>query len=181
MDIVIHVSNFHYHNKGGIIQSINFGTPYAVLNEKHFNENMQLLVCIILLLHMLYIVILHFVGHRQKKLFYFAGIILFALIVTLMDDDRMLLSFSVFFYAYVTTTLFFPISWLDYTSKIIAVFMISAIIIVPIISRQASGQVRKQLFPSYLPELPFRSIWHSADYSSPGLIKICHIILLILL
>lgn len=180
MDVVIHVSNFHYHNKGGIIQSIKFGTVYAVLNQKHFNENMQLLVCIILLLHMLYVVILYFVGHRQKELFYFAGIILFALMVTLMDDDRMLLqwfpinfewavrmriigysaltyclvlctkhllnvhrfrklifSFSIFFYSYAAATLFFPLSWLNYTSKIIGVFMISAIILVPIISRQA--------------------------------------------
>ncbi|MFC9709030.1 ATP-binding protein [Paenibacillus sp. NPDC056933] len=180
MDIVIHVSNFHYHNEGGIIQSIKFGTPYSVVNEKHFSENMQLLVCIILLLHMLYIVILLFVGHRKKELFYFAGIILFALIATLMDDDKMLLQwfpinfewairmriigysalsyclvlctnhlltvhsfkklifiFSIFFYSYATTTLFFPIGWLDYTSKILGVFMISAILLVPIISRQA--------------------------------------------
>lgn len=180
MDIVIHVSNFHYHNQGGIIQSIKFGNPYAVLNETHFSENMQMLVCIILLLHMLYIVILLFVGHRQKELFYFAGIILFALLVTLIDDDKMLLQwfpinfewsvrlriigysglayclvlctkhllsvqsfkklifiFSIIFYTYVVTTLFFPISWLDFTSKLIGVFMILAILLVPIISRQA--------------------------------------------
>lgn len=180
MDIVIHVSNFHYHHEGGIIQSIKFGTPSAVLNEIHFSENMQLLVGIILLLHMLYIVILLFVGHRQKELLYFAGIILFALIVTLIDDDKMLLQwfpinfewavrlrivgysalcyclvlctkhllnvhrfkklisiFSIFFYLYVSITLIFPISWLDYTSKILGIFMLTAILLVPIISRQA--------------------------------------------
>ncbi|MBP1903978.1 sensor histidine kinase YesM [Paenibacillus turicensis] len=180
MDIVIHVSNFHYHNQGGIVQSIKFGNPYAVMNETHFSENMQMLVCVILLLHMIYIVILLFVGHRQKELFYFAGIILFALLVTLIDDDKMLLQwfpinfewsvrlriigysalayclvlctrhllsvqsfkklillFSIIFYTYVIATLLFPISWLDYSSKLIGVFMILAIILVPIISRQA--------------------------------------------
>ncbi|MDQ0724922.1 two-component system sensor histidine kinase ChiS [Paenibacillus sp. W4I10] len=180
IDIVIHVSNFHYHNKGGIIQSIKFGTSAAVMKEKYNSENMQLLVGIILLLHMLYVVILLFVGHRKKELFYFAGIIIFALIVTWMDDDRMLLQwlpinfewairmriigysalsyclvlctkhllsvnsfkkliiiFSIFFYSYAAINLFFPLAWLDYTSKIIAIFMLSAILLVPIISRQA--------------------------------------------
>lgn len=180
MDILIQVSNYHYHNKGGIIQSIKFGTPSAVLSEKHLSENMQLLVGIILLLHMLYIVILLFVGRRQKEIFYFAGIILFALIALLIDDEKMLLQwfpinfewairmriisyaalsyclvlctkhllsvysfkrliyiFSINFYLYVSITLFLPIGWLDYTSKILGVFMFSAILLVPIISRQA--------------------------------------------
>ncbi|MBB6020476.1 sensor histidine kinase YesM [Paenibacillus sp. JGP012] len=180
MDIIIHVSNFHYHNKGGIIESIKFGSQSAVINEVHFSENMQLLVAIILLLHMLYIIILLFVGHRKKELFYFAGIICFALIVTLLDDDRMMLrwlpinfewairmriigysalsyclvlctkhllrvnnfkkfisGFSIFFYSYITATLFFPLAWLDYSSKILSIFMFSAILLVPIISRQA--------------------------------------------
>ena len=145
---------------------------------------MQLLVGIILLLHMLYIVILLFVGHRQKELFILPE--LFCLPwVTLIDDDKMLLQwlpinfewavrmriigysalcyclvlctkhllgvhrfkklifiFSIFFYTYVSITLFFPISWLDYTSKILGIFMVIAILLVPIISRQAvrSGQ-----------------------------------------
>ncbi|MCM3784545.1 ATP-binding protein [Neobacillus mesonae] len=180
IDIMIHVSNFHYHNEGGIIQSIKFGTPSAIMHEKYFNENMQMLVGIILLLHMLYVVILLFVGHRQKELFYFAGIILFALTATLIDDNKMLLqwfpitfewairmriiaytalsyclvlctkhllgvkgfrrliqTFSIFFYSYVAITLFFPLGWLDYTSKILTFFMLSAILLVPIISRQA--------------------------------------------
>ncbi|WP_410769346.1 ATP-binding protein [Fontibacillus sp. BL9] len=90
-DIVIHVSNYQMHSTGGITQSIKFGTAEAVTREVSFSEAMQIIVCVVLLLHVLYACILFFLGHRGKELAYFAATLFFAIISILVDDDKLLL------------------------------------------------------------------------------------------
>ncbi|PCL90833.1 ATP-binding protein [Paenibacillus lautus] len=91
LDIIVEVSNYQYADSGGIRLPIQFGTAEAVMRGKAFSENMQLLVCIVLLLHVIYVFILYLIGYRSRGLFYFAGLILFTLLATLSDDDKLLL------------------------------------------------------------------------------------------
>lgn len=91
LDIALEVSNYQYPDSGGIRQPINFGTAEAIVKGKAFSENMQLLVCIVLLLHVMYVFILYLIGYRNKGLFYFACLILSTLVATLGDDDKLLL------------------------------------------------------------------------------------------
>ncbi|MFE9278196.1 ATP-binding protein [Paenibacillus glucanolyticus] len=92
LDITLEVSNYQYPDSGGIRLPIKFGTAEAVMKGKAFSENMQLLVCIVLLLHVLYVFILYLIGYRSKGLYYFAGLILVTLLATLVDDDKLLLA-----------------------------------------------------------------------------------------
>ncbi|RCX21405.1 signal transduction histidine kinase [Fontibacillus phaseoli] len=91
MDIVIHVSNYQMHSTGGITQSVKFGTAEAVTRETSFSETMQIIVCVVLLLHVLYACILFFLGNRGKELAYFSATVFFAIISILIDDDKLLL------------------------------------------------------------------------------------------
>ncbi|GIO95301.1 hypothetical protein J14TS5_03870 [Paenibacillus lautus] len=91
LDIILEVSNYQYADSGGIKLPIKFGTAEAVMKGKAFSENMQLLVCIVLFLHVMYVLILYLIGYRSKGLFYFAALILFTLLATLVDDDKLLL------------------------------------------------------------------------------------------
>ncbi|OAB45949.1 hybrid sensor histidine kinase/response regulator [Paenibacillus glacialis] len=116
IEIVVHVSNYQLSNTGGIIQSIKFGTTTAVANEKLFSQSMQIIVCIVLLLHGLYACIIYVLGSREKVVFYFAGAICCMFISTLVDDDKILLawvpldlewSFKLYVVSYVGASLFF--------------------------------------------------------------------------
>lgn len=91
LDIILEVSNYQYADSGGIRLPIKFGTAEAVMKGKAFSENMQLLVCIVLFLHVMYVLILYLIGYRSKGLLYFAALILFTLLATLVDDDKLLL------------------------------------------------------------------------------------------
>lgn len=92
LDIALQVSNFQISNLGGIIQSVTFGTGTAVSKEAFFSENLQYIVCIVLILHGLYALILYFLGVRGKGVLLFLGIILSVLTAILVDDDKMLLT-----------------------------------------------------------------------------------------
>lgn len=91
IDILLHVSNYHIYGMGGIVQSVQFGTVSAMMNERLLSEMMQIIVCVVLLLHGVYAVILFTLGHRSKELLYFALTIIFAILSVLADDDKLLL------------------------------------------------------------------------------------------
>lgn len=91
IEIILHVSNFHIYNMGGIVQSVQFGTASAMMSERLLSEMMQIIVCVVLLLHGVYAGLLFALGHRRKELFYFAVTIFFAILSVLSDDDKLLL------------------------------------------------------------------------------------------
>lgn len=91
IEIAVQVANYKVHSTGGIIQSIKFGTAEAVSREVFFSQTMQIIVCVVLLLHALYAGILYLLGHRGRELAYFAATIFFAIISILIDDDKILL------------------------------------------------------------------------------------------
>lgn len=92
IEIIVQVSNFTYPGTGGIYQSMLFGSAEAVSQEQFFSETMQVIVCVVMLLHAIYAVILFFLGYRNKGLIYFTGLIFVATLSVLTEDDRLLLT-----------------------------------------------------------------------------------------
>ncbi|WP_223264279.1 hybrid sensor histidine kinase/response regulator [Paenibacillus sp. IHB B 3084] len=91
MEIVIQVSNFDFPSSGGIVKPIIFGSAEAVNSRTNFAILMQIMVCIILLLHGLYVVVIFFMNPQKKALLYFAGIVVCTVISILTDDDKLLI------------------------------------------------------------------------------------------
>jgi two-component system sensor histidine kinase ChiS len=115
IEVVIQVSNASRFGPGGIVQPIRFGFQPAINHETLFTMSMQLLLCVFLLLHALYAILLYFIGSRQKALIYFALLNLSTILSVVVDDDRLLLiwmpiqqdwSLKVFFIAYIGLTTF---------------------------------------------------------------------------
>lgn len=91
IDILLHVSNYQTLIIGGINQSIAFGTSSAVMHERFLSETMQLMVCLILLLHLIYLCILYILGYRRTEVVYFVAAFFCAIVGVLIDDDKLLL------------------------------------------------------------------------------------------
>lgn len=92
IEIIIHAANFLYHEKGGINQSIKFGSSHAVQYAYWFSYGMQWTVTIILLIHAIFACIIYMIGTRQKALIYFALLITCAIGLTITDDDKILMT-----------------------------------------------------------------------------------------
>jgi two-component system, sensor histidine kinase ChiS len=90
VDIVIHAANFIKSNHGGIMKSIKFGTTEAVQHEKWVLITIQLMVCVVLMLHALFACILYIIGTRQMALIVFAALVLTTILMTLLQDEKLL-------------------------------------------------------------------------------------------
>ncbi|MDF2669087.1 MAG: hypothetical protein K0R67_1393 [Paenibacillus sp.] len=91
IDIVIHVANFEKSYGGGIMKSIKFGSREAVEHEKWVLISIQLMVCVVLLLHALFACILYLIGTRQKALIVFATLVITTIVMTLVQDEKLLI------------------------------------------------------------------------------------------
>lgn len=89
IEIIIQVAN--HAGNGGITKAIHFGTVEAQHHRTQLSVGLQLLLCIVLLVHSLYALMLYFLGAANKGLFYFALVILCAIISVLAVDDKLLL------------------------------------------------------------------------------------------
>lgn len=125
MEILIQVSN--HAGNGGITKPIRFGTLEADLHRTQLSMGLQILLCIIFLVHGLYALILYFLGAANKGLFYFALVILCAFISVLVVDDKLLL-------------LWFPIPF-EISVKITFLSYIGVVAFLP--------PLLKQMFPEY--------------------------------
>ncbi|RJE87480.1 response regulator [Paenibacillus sp. 1011MAR3C5] len=76
--------------KGGITTAMWFGTEEAVQHKSIMSPAMQLILCVVILLHGLYAIILFFLGPSHKTLIYFSLLVLTAVLSVLADDDRLL-------------------------------------------------------------------------------------------
>lgn len=76
---------------GGIQKPVLFGTDKAIQKERLFSIGLQLTICIVLLLHGSYAIILYLIGPRQKVLLHFSLMVICAIISILSDDDKLLL------------------------------------------------------------------------------------------
>lgn len=127
IDIVIHVANADFTGKGGINQTISFGNGAAIERDKWVSIIIQLMVCIVLLIHVLYAWLLYVIGIRQKTVISFFFLILSTIISVLVDDDRLMFAFL-------------PINWEWATKIYIVSYTGTAIFLV---------QFVKHLFPEY--------------------------------
>lgn len=88
--IVIHVANYDDRVMSGIMQPIRFGTEAAIDRSYMISAGTQLAVCLLLLMHVLYAIVLYFIGVKQKALIYFSLMIICAITAILIDDERIL-------------------------------------------------------------------------------------------
>ncbi|QGR00381.1 response regulator [Paenibacillus psychroresistens] len=94
IEIIIVTANYADRLTGGLFLPVKFGTDLAIDRAVGFSVGTQLAVCLLLLMHVIYILILYWVGARQKVLLSFAMLILCAIITILIDDDRLLPAWS---------------------------------------------------------------------------------------
>ncbi|MBW7474337.1 response regulator [Paenibacillus oenotherae] len=90
IDLAIQVANFDNLSLGGIFLPVKFGSDIAVHTESQFIINMQLIVAIVLLMHVIYTVILYLIGTRLKALPFLALLVSFAILTILSSDDMLL-------------------------------------------------------------------------------------------
>ncbi|MFD1266080.1 ATP-binding protein [Paenibacillus motobuensis] len=90
IEIVIHAANFLYKEKGGIINSPQFGSSQAIYKAAAFSTGMQWMVTAVLLIHVVFALIFYFMGTRQKALIYFILLNICAIGMLVADDDKLL-------------------------------------------------------------------------------------------
>ncbi|MDD9271769.1 ATP-binding protein [Paenibacillus sp. GCM10023248] len=115
IEINIHVSN--HAGAGGITKEIRFGTLEADHYRVQLSTGLQIVLCIVFLVHSLYALMLYFLGAANKGLFYFALVILCAILSVLTADDKLLfvwfpipfeISVKLTFLSYIGVVAFMP-------------------------------------------------------------------------
>ncbi|WP_312470536.1 ATP-binding protein [Neobacillus sp.] len=91
IEMVIHVANYDDPAAGGITKSIQFGTEKAISRTTNFSIMMQLIACVIFMLHGIYAIIIYFIGRRKLELIYFALLLVCTVLSILLEDDKLLL------------------------------------------------------------------------------------------
>ncbi|WP_238403903.1 ATP-binding protein [Paenibacillus paridis] len=100
IDIIVQVANFNDRIAGGIYWPIKFGSDHAVNRSTWFSAGLQLSVCLLLLGHAIYSIILYCMGVRQKALIYFFLLLIFGMISILIDNSFLLLVWLPISYAW---------------------------------------------------------------------------------
>lgn len=149
VEIVIHAANFMNKRIGGIARPLLFGTAEAVTNATWLSIGSQLMVSIVLLMHVVYAIILYFIGGRQQALIYFSLMVTSATVMTLVDDDKLLLEWLQLDYEWYIKLIF------------ISMFGVSGFLL----------QFAKHLFPEYRPIPAFR--WHGAACLAVSFFILC--------
>lgn len=117
IELVIHVSSNA--KKGGILKPLRIGTIEAINLRTYLSIGLQLLLCVVLLLHSVYALIANFIGSKPNKgLIYFSILLLFAILSVLVSDDKLLFKWSSFeyewslriiYFAYIGVSAFIPL------------------------------------------------------------------------
>lgn len=89
IELLIHVSS--HLKEAGILKPIRFGTIDAINHRVYISNNLQLLLCIVLALHLIYGIILFFIGSTQKKVMIYFSLLLFSAIISVLASDDKLL------------------------------------------------------------------------------------------
>ncbi len=93
VEIVLQAANYTDPRASGIIRSIRIGNEHTIRSETQFSIIMQIAIASAFFIHMVYSIIMYFVGYRDNKLLYFALLVL-ALSLNLLTstEDKILLS-----------------------------------------------------------------------------------------
>ncbi|WP_165972397.1 hybrid sensor histidine kinase/response regulator [Paenibacillus piri] len=92
VEIIVQVANFVNNVDGGLFQSIQFGTEDVIMRHKQLSIAMQLLVCVVIMIHVLYAAVLFFMGVRQRALFTLVLMMVSASLSVLVTDDKLLVT-----------------------------------------------------------------------------------------
>ncbi|WP_282936888.1 ATP-binding protein [Paenibacillus sp. RC67] len=92
VEITVQVANFINNVDGGLFQMIQFGTEDVIMQHKQFSVAMQLLVCVVMMIQVLYAVVLFFMGVRQRALFTLVLLMFCISLSVLVTDDKLLVS-----------------------------------------------------------------------------------------
>ncbi|MCA1024519.1 response regulator [Cytobacillus kochii] len=116
IELLIHVSSNL--KEAGILKPIRLGTIDAINHRVYISNNLQLLLCVVLTLHLIYGIILFFIGSTQRKgMVYFSLLLFSAVISVLVSDDRLLftwlsidyeLQVKITFLSYIGVAAFIP-------------------------------------------------------------------------
>lgn len=90
VEMLIHVANYELSYIGGIPKSIKIGTESAISKELNRSRTLQIVVCVILLLHVIYAFSLYIIGRKQKEIIYFGLLLVFAIFSILLEQDKLL-------------------------------------------------------------------------------------------
>ncbi|WP_242691089.1 ATP-binding protein [Cytobacillus praedii] len=117
IELVIHVSSNA--KKGGLLKPLRLGTIEAINLRTSLSIGLQLLLCVVFLLHSVYALIANFIGSRPNKgLLYFSILLLFALLSVLVSDEKLLFkwvsleyewSLKIIYFAYIGVSAFIPL------------------------------------------------------------------------
>lgn len=91
IELLIHVSNYEFNQGGGMVESIIFGTETAVNAEQHFYSRMQMAVCALLILHVLYAGLISLIGIRNYGLLFMTLAVCFMIVSNFVEGSRLLL------------------------------------------------------------------------------------------
>ncbi|WP_100401606.1 hybrid sensor histidine kinase/response regulator [Bacillus sp. FJAT-42315] len=91
IDIVLQVSNFQSLSTVGIEKSIKFGFADSVINEQKFDEALQVIVAVVLVLHGFGTVYIYFFFKSKKDVSYFTAVLFCMTLATLVEDSKVLL------------------------------------------------------------------------------------------
>lgn len=86
LELVIRAANYSHPPQGGIVMNIRFGSQDTIEKERSFSIALQLVTCMILLLHILYAGILYYFNPKEKALLTF--IILLAVVFLSIGSDH---------------------------------------------------------------------------------------------
>lgn len=92
VELLIHVSNYDVPFSGGIVDSIKIGSAHSILTESKKSITLQIIVCMIYLLHSLYAFSIYFLGKGKykKEVFYYGLLLIVSGFSILIDDDIVL-------------------------------------------------------------------------------------------
>jgi len=136
IDIMIQVSSNRFNS--GIVKPIRFGTEDAILDKNMLSIGLQLLLCLVLILHIAYSIILFFIRSTPTKgLIYFSLMLMSAIITVLGSDDKLLYRM-------------FPVNY-DLEVKITYLSYIGVAVFIPLIINQlVPPDSKKKIFYSFL-------------------------------
>jgi len=90
IELIVHVANYDYPNKGGITESFKFGTQAQIDRERWNSVGFQIVAFFILVLHGIYAAILYFFNRNEKIFIYFFLLMVAASLSVMLDNDRLL-------------------------------------------------------------------------------------------
>ncbi|THF82151.1 ATP-binding protein [Cohnella fermenti] len=90
IEVVIQVANYDDYSRGGLISPVLIGTQQAIEKKVWLSRGMEVMVCVILLLHAVYACQFLFIGGRAPGLMNFVLLIVSVIVSILIDDERLL-------------------------------------------------------------------------------------------